>query len=205
MAWTAIEDFNSYSDGDVVGENGGSGWSGAWAGTAGVFDVQGTVVYEGAKAILNTSSSNISRGLTAVSGDGNVMYIAHRRTANNSGASRILLDAAASSRRVTIEFNSSGNIVGSGTTVQAYSANTWYVLKITLNTDADTFLVQVSTDPYGLPGTFSAGATCAMSGTSGADIVSIILDLDAGGDAYWDYISGQTPFTEDEIKSGWFL
>lgn len=207
MAWTAVEDFNSYSDGDLPGNNGGSGWSGAWSGSAN-FDVQGTTVYEGAKAIENTTSSNVSRSLTtALSGDGHKVYVAHRRTANNSGQSVIGFDNSVPVHRVTIVFNASGNIVGDGTTILAgYSANTWYVLRVTLNTDADTYTVAYSTDAYGSVGTFSSESPAiTMGGASSTDITAIFLDIDVGGDGYWDYISGSNPFVEAGIKSGWFM
>ena len=57
MSWTAIENFNSYADGDLNGENGGSGWSGAWSGSVN-YDIQGTTTYEGAKAVVNSTNVN---------------------------------------------------------------------------------------------------------------------------------------------------
>ena len=50
MAVTIIDDFNSYSNGNL---NGQGGWSGNTA-----FQVQGTTVQEGAKAIANASGTN---------------------------------------------------------------------------------------------------------------------------------------------------
>ena len=44
------DNFNSYSDGVLNGENGGSGWNSIWTGSN-AFEVQGTVTYEGAKAV----------------------------------------------------------------------------------------------------------------------------------------------------------
>lgn len=205
MAWTAVDDFNSYSDGDLNTLNGGTGWNGAWSGSSN-FDVQGSTVYEGSKAVTNTVSSNISRSLTTpVSGDGNVMYIAMRKTTNNDGGMRLLLDSAGD-RRVSISFNSGGNILGEATTITSYSANTWYVLRITLNTDANTYTVATSTGAYGSASTFSADSSAiAMTGASGGDIATVIFDVDVGGDAFYDYISGTSPFGESSQNANWYM
>src|SRR3990167_10083245 len=87
MAWVADADFNGLTDGNLTGQAGGSGWSNNW-GDVGSFNpdntnVQGTTVYEGAKAVRNADGlSAIGRTLTTALTAGNtgVIYLALRRT-----------------------------------------------------------------------------------------------------------------------------
>ena len=62
MAWTATDDFNGYSNGDLAGQGGGSGWSGNWVnGLTAQMLVTGAQTYEGAKSVdTNDASSNTS-------------------------------------------------------------------------------------------------------------------------------------------------
>ncbi len=47
---STADDFNSYSDGDLNGGNGGTGWATSWSGST-AYQIQGAVSYEGAKAL----------------------------------------------------------------------------------------------------------------------------------------------------------
>lgn len=77
-AYAGVDDFNSYSDGDLTGNNGGSGFSGAWSGST-LFDVQGTVTLSGTgKAIVKTGTdAQIGRLMTSTVNSGD-MYFAVR-------------------------------------------------------------------------------------------------------------------------------
>lgn len=44
------DDFNSYSDGELNGGNGGTGWATSWSGSP-AYQIQGAISYEGAKAL----------------------------------------------------------------------------------------------------------------------------------------------------------
>lgn len=198
MAWVAEADFNGLSDGDLNGQGGGTGWTGNWAGGTN-YDVQGTTRYEGAKAIIGDNSS-IDRTLTtAVSGDGNIVYFAARRSVTNSGQSYVHFQSAGGSR-CGIIMNNAGAIKtypGSASTILAsYSANTWYVFKLTMNVASNTFDVDYSTGAYGSAGTWTTGvAGVAMSSTG--NITKVTYDLDTNGTQtqLFDYISGVSPFT----------
>lgn len=203
MAWVATDDFNSYSDGDLNGNNGGSGFSAAWSGSVN-FDVQGTTVAEGAKAIVNTSGSNISRALTsAVSGDGNIVYFAMRNSSAAAGGAKMRFLDGSSAIREQIIMNSSGNIVlgitSPVTVLAGYSANTWYFFKLTLNVTSQTATLAYSTDAYGTAGSFSAESSSHDFSSDGTgNIANIQLDADTGSTKYWDYISDTSPYPVED-------
>ena len=204
MAWVAEDLFNGYSDGDLNANNGGSGWSGAWS-TNTLADVQGTVTYEGAKGILDAGGNPAASRIltTAISDSSSIMYIAMRRSSTSTGQHYIILQAGASSR-VSIIFNNAGNILGNGTTIRTYAANTWYVLRITLNTSGNSYTVATSTDAYGTAGTFSSESSTITMGTSG-NIDRVVFDADTGANSYWDYISGTSPFTSATNTGNFFV
>ena len=197
MAWAATEDFNGYADGDLTGESGGTGWASAWSG-GNEIDVQGTTVYEGAKAVVQTgaSGSTLTRQFTTeISDSSSVTYVALRRSSNSSGVLYYDIRNASDQERVRITLNASGNIVANGTTIVAYSANTWYVLRITLNTSGSSFTVAYSTGAYGSASSFSAdSAGISMTNTGNLERVVLTTDAVAAISNYWDYISPTTPF-----------
>lgn len=198
MAWVVEDTFNTYSDGNLAGNNGGTGWSAAWGSesSAGAYKVQGTTVYEGAKAV-STASDDITRAFTTgVSGDGNIMYIAIRRPNNNDGSMRFRLRNATNQSRAHVGLNASGQIFGESTNIAAYSANTWYVLRVTVNVTSNNFTVAYSTDPYG-SGSFSADSS-TITMTNAGNITNILLASDAAAGNplnYIDYISPTSPFS----------
>lgn len=196
MAWTAEADFNDLSVADLTGQSGGSGWTGAWSGSTN-FDVQASVAYEGANAVSNAGGSNIARTLTTSRVTG-IVYIAMRKSSNSSGGKKSRLRQSGGGIRVQINMLSSGNIVadasGSVTLVSGYSANTWYVFRITFDTGAGTYTTATSTDAFGTAGTFSAESATSTMGSTG-NISDVMFDSDTGDTGYWDYISDTTPFT----------
>lgn len=63
MAWVAEDDFDSYSAGDLNGNNGGSGWGGAYSGGTG-FDVSTSNPYGGSsKSIQVNADEEMTRAL----------------------------------------------------------------------------------------------------------------------------------------------
>lgn len=68
-AFTSTDDFESYSTGSVNGDNGGSGWGGAYSVAGGTCNVSTTVAHGGTKSLhfTNTSPGNcdVSRSMTA--------------------------------------------------------------------------------------------------------------------------------------------
>lgn len=148
-AFSITDNFDSYSDGDLTGQNGGSGWSAAWSGSTG-YDVQGTTVYSGAKAITDTIGANqnhtIIRDLSSeTSGD---FYVAWRTSSVSaacgyfllregaSGRGYIRLPCTAASTNLTIYNNTGGTYENIAT---GLSANTWYVLHVQFDATTDQY------------------------------------------------------------------
>jgi hypothetical protein len=129
MPSTIFEDnFNSYVDGDL---NGQGGWT-----APGVYDIQGVIVKEGAKAVQcsSTTTEDIAKKTgTATGGDGRItVYI--RVNVTNSVANFILLDNA-ENQIMSVFFHTDGYIkwyYGSlyYSAIQAYNANQWYCIEI---------------------------------------------------------------------------
>lgn len=199
MAWVADADFNELSDGDLPAQSGGTGWSAAWvdSGNGTNYDVQGTVTYEGAKAVINSTNANAftTRVLSSATTSGVVYFAA--RPGNASSGQIVFTLRNAGGGRANVVFGATGNITAGGNTVLAgYSAGTWYVIRLTFDSDAGTYSAAYSTGAYGTAGTFSADSSSATMGGSG-DIDRIGIDKDARtGSDYWDYISPTSPFVE---------
>lgn len=199
MAWVAEDTFDSDTDGDLPGQANGTGWSAAWAngGNGTNYDIQGTTTYQGAKAVLNNTNANafVTRTLTTAISDSGVMYFACRPGSNSAGQLVFTLRSSVGGR-ANVVFNSSGNITAGGNTVlTGYSANTWYVIRITFSVTGGTYSAAYSTGTYGSAGTFSAdSATATMTSSGNIDRVGIDKDARVASD-YFDYISGTSPFT----------
>lgn len=201
MAWVAVDNFDSYTDGDLATQNGGTGWSAAWGGSTN-YDIQGTVTYQGAKAVVNSTNANAntdSRALTSTTTSG-VFYVAMRKGVNNAGVWAVKLASstgATLTRRFAIVFNASGNIVLEGTTnvtlLAGYSANTWYVFRITFDTVANTATAAVNTGAY-QSGTAWGTESSAVTGANSGAIAGLYLSKDAAtGSDYVDIITGTDP------------
>lgn len=136
MAWVATENFNSYSDGDLNANNGGSGWAGAWTQSAGTISVQGTTVYEGAKAISSPSGSAqlYYRQLTSTTSSGIVSFRLRMTATTIDGA--IVLEETSGAGKMYFRIAPDGNFKifdnGGGVyqTIQAYSTDTWYLCEM---------------------------------------------------------------------------
>lgn len=196
MAWVATDDFNGYSDGSISGLNGGSGWSAGWSLASGTIDVQGTTTYEGAKAITaNTSAADlVSRALTSTVTVG-TMYIAMRASATTVVGFTILENGAGTGK-MYIKFDSDGNIkifdngAGAYQTIQAYSANTWYLIAIDFDNTGQPNKYRAKVDN----GSYTSYYT--VNGGSYTSISHIRLETDTGtGSVFWDRISDTAPTT----------
>ena len=194
MAWVAVENFDSYSDGDLHGENGGSGWASAWSGSV-EFDVQGSEVFKGTKAIVCNVNSNveISRNLSSTSETG-IVYCAMRKASTDTGSLQINFKGISGTRfRVVLWPN--GTLVLNGNTTQVllnpFVANTWYLVRVTYDTNANSCTASYYT------GSAWASDTSAvtMTGTSQQELNGVRLsDSETGATAnYWDEITGEDP------------
>lgn len=138
MAWVAEENFNSLSDGDLNGQGGGSGWSANWSGGTN-YDVQGSTVYEGAKAVQGVNANqNITRALTTAVSAG-VVYWAMRCNMGPTGDAAVDLKTGGNIY-ARIQFRSDGGspaniLVATGTaqnTIVSGFSNIWYVIELTI-------------------------------------------------------------------------
>lgn len=193
MAWTATENFNSYADGDLNGKNEtGTGWSGAWSGDVD-FDVQGTTVFEGSKAVTAVSANGeIVRVLTTAVSTG-TMYVAVQH--NGTGDASFRLRNASSVIIVRVDFNGTDivtfNNETSTTLVSSYSTSQFFVFEITLNGD-DTFNIRVHDGTsYG-----SLFSNLAYDFGSTGDGKEAVLNQGSTGTAFWDDITATNPFPD---------
>lgn len=211
MAWTGLADFNGLSDADLNGQAGGTGWTGNWAAdlgqsSVGDWDIAGTTVYEGAKAIVNSTSrasSGIDRVLsTDLTADGTV-YFAMRRSTTTTFNFRMDFKRSDGNGCFGISMNSGGNITsshqfGDATLVTGYLADTWYIFKVNLYPGSYTYDVYVYTGAYGGAGTLVGSTTgrawAPQSGQANVHYFNITRDTVGAGSVFFDYISATSPF-----------
>lgn len=81
-----LENFDSYSVGDLTGENGGTGWSAAWTGNT-AFDVTTAQAQSGANSVVVLAAQDpeatISRAWTTGETSGIYQYYMRRKGGNN--------------------------------------------------------------------------------------------------------------------------
>lgn len=187
------EDFNSYPEATLTGQNGGFGWDGAWStpsnGNVNNYLVQGTVTYEGSRAIVSSNyNGNISRLITSPATAG-TFRVAMRRSTSSAGLQRTLLEGGTT--QYAVEFASTGNIVlkstGGDINLQSYTSDTWYVIEMQYDTTVPQYRARVD------GGSWSAWKA-PFEGTGTDAVEKIYLDeFDPSSVAtnYWDTISGE--------------
>lgn len=169
MAWTATENFESYSNGaSLSGASGGSGWNGNWTVGAGTWTASNAQAQGG-----STLSGRMSTG----SGTG---YINRAVTAITSGSLQYYILATATN--VSQYLNLSTGTPGPGsnskilggfenpnivfydnstqrTLVTNYTANQWYKVTIVFDGVAATYTVQIDSGTVNGPYAYSFGGT----------------------------------------------
>lgn len=171
---TATDNFDSYSDGDLNTNNGGSGFSAAWSGSTS-FDVQGTTTQSGAKAVQIASSENgevtIDRSLTTPFTSGTLSVYLRRTGGNNwrDGAYVILRDNSADVAGFYLHVtNTSTGAVGatlySGGTTDVFengtlSADTWHLFEAEFDCDTDEIRARVDGGAWSSWLSFASAAT----------------------------------------------
>lgn len=143
-SWAATDNFESYSTGNINGDNGGTGWSGAWAvaagGTTGCVVVS-TPVNSGTRSLQmdGTVTCDVSRTVTTGATTGTMqlyLYVANQPGATN-GYTIVLKQG--STNEFAIDWGSSrssgNNIVfdnlTTGVTLLATpAATTWYQIQV---------------------------------------------------------------------------
>jgi hypothetical protein len=183
----AADGFESYGNGDLDSNNGSHGWAGAWSGS-GLFDVQDSVTFNGAKAVElddNGSEPMITRPLTNTMTQG-IVGVAMRRNTDSVDVAQTCFTHGSiteGNRSGCVGLDNNGNIIAQGSVenvIQSYSPDTWYGVYMQFNTDTDTFLVKINNGPWTGPYNFYSAA-------SGID--GVYLRNGNGGGAsttYWD-------------------
>jgi len=175
---TIFEDnFNSYTDGDLNGQGG-------WSGNA-VFDIQGTTVYEGAKAVYEDGSAidaTISKTGTSTN-DGRVTF--YIRPAQTNARFEFQLYEG-TTRCVRLYFGDDGNIYiygnGGWQSIKSYSANTWYDCEIEWESTNHTVRARIN------EGTWTNWYNPYATWTNGLDKI-LLNTQNPAGNFYIDYIA----------------
>lgn len=135
MADFAVEEQFAYSDGDLNGQNGGSGWSGAWSADV-LYDVASSVPPTGATKYVVVQSAaaepTASRSFSATADSGD-WYFSIRKAGTGNAQSINLKQST--NRAIDVSWNTAGgNIVITGTTSQTIitspTIDTWYDINI---------------------------------------------------------------------------
>lgn len=181
--------FDEYnSTGDLNGNNGGSGWGGAWSGNT-AFDLQSSVVQSGARAVSIASSGTDSFiGRTFASGISSGTWVSYGRMSTATGyGDHGVGDGSTNNAgiRCTTRFDSDGNIklfysAFSTSTIQAYSANTWYKIEIEFDCATDDYAVRID------GGSWTARFAFVNSGSTTLDRVIMHKTDSTGGTWYFD-------------------
>lgn len=202
MAWVASADFNGLTNGNLAGQGGGSGWSNNWGdsgGDASGYTVQGTTVYEGAKAVTSSGTGAAGRALTTpISSGTGIVYLAMRRTqTTGTEVTNISFRNASSGQaRMQVRMDNSANIVLTGvinvTVLAGYSANTWYAIRVTYDMTLGTYTGAYSTSAFGSGGSWSAESSATTMLNTG-DIDWVVMNQGDPDTAFFDYISPTDP------------
>lgn len=154
MAWTPTDNFESYSTGaSLNGGSGGSGWSGNWS-TSGTTVENAPAGMTGKSAFITGNEVEAVRTFTEPTGT-NIVTFKMRPSVNNVAIRATFVDTGVASRFL-VRFDSDGNIKAGGSgsdTLQAYSANTTYTIKVKFGHNGNNF--QVSIDGGAFSGDFA--------------------------------------------------
>lgn len=157
-AWVAVDNFNSYSDGELGGDNGGTGWSDAWEAIFGSgFMVEGSVTNEGAKAIsFSDSVQSIAwykRDLTQSVSSGIVSFAMRLNDLDNSDVEASFTDTSFEHGRVRM--GNSGALILSTNDGEAvlrdngfFFANVWYTIHVEIDGVNSRFRGRVDNDAW---------------------------------------------------------
>lgn len=182
MATIFTDNFNTYTDGELVGQGG-------WSGTSGYWLVEVPYVAEGEKgiccSIANTGWSVEKTGTPLT--DGKVAFYTKLAGFPSSYFIFRISSAAVSPTYVDIRFDSAHNITLLGsTTIQAYSVATWYGVEVEWRSTPDyRFRARVN------GGSWSTWVSGYLSRewTTGLTKISLIKNSTGTDSYYLDYIA----------------
>lgn len=202
MAWQATETFEGLNVADLAGQGGGSGWTGNWTNAATeVINVSSATTFDGSRSAdvnTNAGSTLYYRVIaTPVATDGNVFYIAMRRSGISAGGDLNVLLRSGTTNRFNFGLKGDQNLKIAGTTtvtlLSTYSFNTWYTLRITLNAASNTMTAAYGAGNY-LTGFSYSSESSAVTGSNSGDIDRIYINCDPdSGSEFIDYISPTDP------------
>jgi len=197
-AYAGIDTFDTYSDGDLTGENGGSGFSGAWSGSTG-YDVQGVTTFGGSsKAVdLDTANVEIDRTLSATIDSGDMYFAIRYDGADGSGASSVqLLDGTTFGMSVQLRDDGSprrlivASSVGITELLATAVSTTWYIVNVNF-LSSTTFKVRFKAEG----GSFSAftGTLTYSNTVSNPGVVRLAHSNGIVDNFFWDEIGTTDP------------
>lgn len=194
MAWIGEDTFESYSTGDLHGENGGTGWASAWSGST-QYDVSTTNPDEGSNCVTVTADGEVSmtRELTTAVASG-IFYISMRNEDVDKNFALKIYTGGYSGQLTTIFFHTTGYIRayngGTLTNISAstYTTNQWYRIGIEIHAgDTPTFDWNID------GGSWTTGWAYQVDGGAEADNsvdrLTFEMAADNTGTAAFDFIS----------------
>jgi len=198
--YAGIDNFDSYSDGDLHAENGGSGWAGAWSGST-YFDVQGSVTRSGAKAVEMVSDAtepSIFRQLSAAADAGDIYFSFRRSGADDQfGLAFRSGGTASGDAAFEVKWENDGDLVLIGTTTvniaTGAGTGTWYDIHVNI-VSTTTCRARAKTASAGAWGAYSSTVTYKNTKNS-FDWVGFVFDSLGGGTPtfYFDEITNVSP------------
>ncbi len=183
------DDFDAYADGDLNGLDGGTGWTSAWTGDT-RFDVQGSVTFEGDKAIVvnvpGGQQPAISR--TFAPKTSGTLHWAQRKDAPDHGANLRLLSG--NTLAVNVGIGSATQPQANGPywythagVLQFYPIGTFETVDVEYDTTTDQFRISID------GGTYSTWMNF-LNEVSSVDTIQIDISASGSnvGNNYWDDI-----------------
>lgn len=198
-AWPATENFDSYTNGAGLNAlNGGSGWGGAWTSDSGDCTVTNAQFVTSPNSGTCAGGNGDFRNVTSNT-DGDTQYISIRSDSVGAGVHAFYqpTDTNTGNELFQLRFNA-GNIDVKTplltTTLQAYSANQWYNIKIVYNYSG---LTATFTIDNGAP-------SSALSFRVGALSITRIFIYDmASGNSWFDAIAPTPPPSNTPAFAFW--
>lgn len=170
MAWTATENFDTYTSGNSLnGESGGSGWNGNWTIVAGQWETTNAQSVSSPNSgvhLSSTADQPIYRVVNSITAGHFSFYMRVSAT----GISEYMNLSASASHATNIKVL--GGFEGTNivfydnatqrTLVTGYNADQWYKVTIEL-TGSDTYTVQIDSGTVNGPYAYSFGGTGAIT------------------------------------------
>lgn len=135
-AYAGIDNFDSYSNGALHLENGGSGWAAAWSGSIN-YVVTTDSVFKGDKAVqIATDSGSISRLLSSTVDSGDLYYAISTNDETKDGLQIEIQDGATLGGAVSFEHDAVSKYQirisshAEADVMQDLVADTWYIINI---------------------------------------------------------------------------